>query len=108
VVLASVAAGLPGPVGAPSTWDDLTSLRRSTADLRGLGFSGRACLYPAQVEIVDEVFQPTPEELTAARDLVDRYAAAQRDGAGVTGRDAHGHPIGEARIRRARRTLGRA
>lgn len=57
VVLASAAAGLAAPVAAVSQdFHDLNRLRTSTIALRRLGFRGRACLHPAQLPIVNEVF----------------------------------------------------
>jgi citrate lyase subunit beta/citryl-CoA lyase len=57
VVLASGAAGLEPPVAAVSTnFRDLDRLRSSTLALKRLGFWGRACLHPAQIDVVNAVF----------------------------------------------------
>jgi citrate lyase subunit beta/citryl-CoA lyase len=57
VVLASAAAGLHPPVGAGSAdYRDLDRLRATTIAMRRLGFRGRACIHPAQVPVVNEVF----------------------------------------------------
>lgn len=59
VVAASAAAGIAPPVGALSPEvDDLAALRTSTLALRRLGFRGRACVHPAQLPVVHEVFSP--------------------------------------------------
>jgi citrate lyase subunit beta/citryl-CoA lyase len=65
VVAASAAAGIDPPIGAAyPEIDDLDALRTSTLALRRLGFRGRACLHPAQLPVVHEVFalraQPAP------------------------------------------------
>jgi citrate lyase subunit beta/citryl-CoA lyase len=57
VVLASAAAGIEAPV-APMSVDGmaLDELRVSTDALRRMGFRGRACVDPAHIPVVNEVF----------------------------------------------------
>ncbi|WP_246157945.1 HpcH/HpaI aldolase/citrate lyase family protein [Catellatospora sichuanensis] len=104
-VLASAAAGIAPPVAPVSVnFRDLDALRASTQAMKRLGFRGRACIHPAQLPVVHEVFTPTEPELAAARDLVDRHEQALRDGSGVC-LDAHGRLVDEAVVRSARRLL---
>lgn len=105
VVLASAAAGIDPPVGPVSTdFRDLDALRDSTAALARLGYVGRACIHPAQVAVVNEVFTPAAEEVAWAGDLVDRFEAS---GSGVL-LDSKGRMVDEAIVRQARRVLRRA
>ncbi|MEU5882497.1 CoA ester lyase [Spirillospora sp. NPDC047279] len=105
VVLASAAAGIEPPIAPVSTdFRDLDRLRASTLALRRLGFRGRACIHPAQIPVVNEVFTPTGDEIEQARDVVARHEAALAAGSGV-GLDAHGRLIDEAVVRSARRLL---
>ena len=63
VVLASAAAGIEAPLAAASVEvHDLDALRVSTIALRRMGFRGRACVDPAQVPVVNEVFTPGAAE----------------------------------------------
>ncbi|MEU8243070.1 CoA ester lyase [Actinoplanes missouriensis] len=102
VVLASSAAGIEPPAAAVTTdFRDLDALRRSTVALKRLGFRGRACIHPAQIPVVHEVFTPSPDEVAEARDLVQRFEAA---GGGVC-LDARGRMVDLAVVRNARRTL---
>nr|BFE70321.1 hypothetical protein GCM10020092_036220 [Actinoplanes digitatis] len=102
VVLASAAVGIEPPAAAVTTdFRDLDRLRRGTIALKRMGFRGRACIHPAQIPVVNEVFTPTGEELAAARDLVSRFEAA---GGGVC-LDARGRMVDLAVVREARRTL---
>lgn len=102
VVLASAAAGIGPPLGPVSTdFRDAEALRRSTEALRRLGFHGRACIHPAQIPVVHEVFTPSEEELARARALIERF---ERAGSGVV-LDDRGRMVDEAVIRRARRLL---
>jgi citrate lyase subunit beta/citryl-CoA lyase len=108
VVLASAAAGIEPPVAPVSTsFRDLEALRESTIALKRLGFVGRACIHPAQIPVVHEVFTPTLDEIAAAADLVARFDAAVAVGSGVC-LDAHGRLVDEAVVRAARRTLRQA
>lgn len=105
VVLASAAAGLGAPLAPVSTvLDDPEALRASTRALRRLGFHGRACVHPAQIPVVHEVFTPSPEEVARARDLVARFEAA----AGGVLVDGGGRMVDEAVVRQARRVLASA
>lgn len=107
VVLASRATGLPSPVGAVSTnFRDLGAFREDTVALRKLGFGSRACVHPAQVSVVNEVFTPTMEELEHAAELIRVYDEALRHGRGVAV-DRDGRMLDEAAIRSARDTLER-
>ena len=105
VVLASAAAGIDPPVGPVSTdFRDLDALRESTLALARLGYVGRACIHPAQIAVVNEVFTPAEEKLLWARDLVARFEAS---GSGVL-LDSGGRMVDEAVVRQARGLLSRA
>lgn len=105
VVLVSAACGIEPPVGPVSTnFRDLDALRESTTALRRMGYRGRACIHPAQLDVVNEVFTPTPEQLDRARELVARFDAALAAGEGTCTDDA-GRMIDLAVVRAARRTL---
>jgi citrate lyase subunit beta/citryl-CoA lyase len=69
-----------------------------------MGYFGRACIHPAQIEIVNAVFTPTPEQLEKALDTMRRYEAALASGSGVC-LDADGRLVDEAIIRSARRVI---
>ncbi|MBB5873375.1 citrate lyase subunit beta/citryl-CoA lyase [Allocatelliglobosispora scoriae] len=106
VVLASAAAGIEPPVGPVSTnFRDFDALRESTVALKRLGYRGRACIHPAQLVVVHEVFTPTAAELAAATEVVARHAEALASGSGVCV-GADGRLIDEAVVRSARRLLG--
>ena len=106
VVLASAAAGIDPPVGPVSTnFRDLDALRASTEAVHRLGYRGRACIHPAQIAVVHEVFTPSSEQLDAARALIAAYDAAVAGGSGVLiGPD--GRMVDEAVVRQARRLVG--
>ncbi len=105
VVFASAKAGVGAPV-APVDPDfrDLAALRESTENLRRSGFFGRACIHPAQLDIVNATFTTTGAAVEAARLLLASHASS---GAGVSvGSD--GRMVDEAVLRSARRLVEQA
>jgi citrate lyase subunit beta/citryl-CoA lyase len=59
------------------------------------------------VPVINQAFLPTPEQLEAARRLVERYDGALDQGVGVWV-DEDGQMVDEAIVRAARRILARA
>jgi citrate lyase subunit beta/citryl-CoA lyase len=105
VVAASVAAGIdPPPAAVSRNFRDGDALEADTRALARLGFVGRACIHPAQLEPVRRVFTPSPDEVGEARAVLAGLEAAD-SGVAV---DAAGFFIDEAVARQARRVLERA
>lgn len=105
VVAASVAAGaLPPPAAVSREFLDLQRFRDDTEALRRHGFVGRACIHPAQLGVVHEVFTPSSLQVARARDVVDRFDTALKRGRAVA-TDEDGRMLDEAVVRSARRVL---
>jgi citrate lyase subunit beta/citryl-CoA lyase/(S)-citramalyl-CoA lyase len=81
LVNAATAANLPA-IDAP-TWtiDDPGILRHDAERAKELGFYGKGCVHPRHVQVINDVFTPTTEEITQARAVV---AAADASGGTVT------------------------
>ncbi|MCY3886212.1 MAG: CoA ester lyase [Chloroflexi bacterium] len=87
VAIAARAADLV-PIDAPEAdFRDLVHFERDITHARGLGFKGKFCIHPTQVEIANRVFAPSPEELTWARQVVDAYEEGERQGHGAVALD---------------------
>ena len=82
---------------------DNDSLAGSTRRAKGLGFTGRSCIHPDQVAVVNSIFTPTAAEVDRARRLVDAFDAAGGRAAQLDGRLIE-LPVALA----ARRVLARA
>ncbi|MGK2908255.1 MAG: HpcH/HpaI aldolase/citrate lyase family protein [Sphingobium sp.] len=54
---------------------DPEGLRASCKAARAEGFSGRVAIHPAQVDIINESFSPSSDEVDFARRVVDLFAA---------------------------------
>ena len=51
-------------------------LRGETLRVKSLGFTGRACIHPAQINTVNAVFTPSAEEISKAEKIAAAYEAA--------------------------------
>lgn len=105
IVIVSSALDLLPPVAPVSVeFRDLEAFRVGTQRLARMGFVGRACIHPAQIEISHEVFTPTADDIAAAQALVDAASAAAAEGRGAF-TDESGRMVDEAIVRQARRVL---
>lgn len=104
-VVISAASGLLAPIAPVSVdFTDLAAFRHGTQRLARMGFIGRACIHPAQVAVVNEVFTPTDAEVERAETVIQRSEEAAAAGRGVFV-DADGRMVDEAVVRSARRVL---
>ena len=103
IVVAARAAGLRVLDGPVADYGDEDGLRRSCLIARSLGFDGKWCIHPAQIEVVNEVFSPTEEEVEWANKVVAAYEEANASGSVSVG----GQMVDAASIRMARNTLGK-
>ena len=56
---------------------DSKGLEAETRRVKMIGFTGKACIHPAQTEIVNKVFSPTPEEVVEAKRIINVFQAAK-------------------------------
>lgn len=108
VVMASAEAGIDPPVAPVSVLiRDAEAFAASTRLAARQGFVGRACIHPAQVPVVHEVFTPSPDEVEAAGAMLALFEASLAAGTSVVVDEA-GRLVDEATVRGARRTLALA
>jgi citrate lyase beta subunit len=104
LVVDSVAAGLGGPIDGPCTAiGDGDALRAETVAAQALGFTAKACIHPAQLAVVHDVFAPSSEELEQARRIVAAADDAAAGGRGAVAVD--GEMFDAPVVARARRLL---
>jgi citrate lyase beta subunit len=107
VVADSAAAGIRGPFDVVHLdTRDGAGLEAAATFARSLGFRGKACIHPAQVEIVNRVFLPEADSVEWARRVVDAAEAGEREGRGAVALD--GEMIDAPVVERARRILSEA
>lgn len=74
LVIASAAAGLPGPVdGVTARLDDTTRLDADLAVSRELGLTAKLCIHPKQVPAVNAAFAPSAEEVAWAERVLEAF-----------------------------------
>lgn len=101
LVLASRAAGLPGPFASPSVEiADLAAVETAARRAHSDGFGGQLCIHPSQVEVVRKAFLPTEQEKRWAEGVL----TATKDGASRREGQMIDRPVLE-RARRIRRQL---
>jgi citrate lyase subunit beta/citryl-CoA lyase len=104
LVMASRDRRLAPPIASVFTsLTDGEGLRADTERQKRLGFFGRSAIHPRQVPIIHAIFEPTAEEVAAAQAVVAAYAAAGREGRGVT--QTGGGFVDRAIVRRAQATI---
>ncbi len=82
---------------------DADGLRKNSLDAKGYGFRGKFAIHPAQVEIINESFSPSLDEIENARRVIAAFEEAERSGRGSTSLD--GKVIDVPVVKRARQLL---
>ncbi len=54
---------------------DLDGLRVRATQCRRAGFRGMLAIHPAQVDVINEAFKPSAEEIAQAQEIIDLFAA---------------------------------
>jgi citrate lyase subunit beta / citryl-CoA lyase len=82
IVVAAAAARVLSIDGVFPNLDDPEGLTRDVLQSRRLGFDAKSTFNPRQVELINQVFSPTPDELEYAKKVVDAFEEAQARGEG--------------------------
>lgn len=81
LVVASRAAGIEAPID--SVYPDFKDIEGLVADaktVRQMGFQGKLAIHPGQIEPLNEVFTPTPEEMAWATKIVAVFDESEAKG----------------------------
>jgi citrate lyase subunit beta/citryl-CoA lyase/malyl-CoA/(S)-citramalyl-CoA lyase len=88
-------------IDAPyGNFKDPDGLRRAAVMSCALGFDGKWAIHPDQLEVINAVFSPTPEDIERARRVLEAYDAAVAAGRGAVAVD--GRMVDQATVRLAR------
>lgn len=75
--LASRVAGLPPPIdGVTVELQDQALIRSDVARAKSLGFGGKLCIHPSQVDPINSGFLPDPQQIAWARRVMAAWATA--------------------------------
>jgi len=106
VAVAARAAGI-GSLDTPYVrFRDPEGFRQDIKISRRLGFTGRFAIHPSQIEIINESFGPTSEEVAYANQVVEAWEQAEAQGRGSLSLD--GRMIDVPVVKRARNLLALA
>jgi malyl-CoA/(S)-citramalyl-CoA lyase len=94
---------IDGPYGDFKDVDGYLAAARRVA---ALGFEGKWAIHPTQIEAANQVFSPSPEEISKAQRIVEAMAQAAREGKGAVQVD--GRLVDIANIRMAQNLLQKA
>ncbi len=83
VVLAARAYGVSALDNVCLEVKDEASLREDILLGIRLGYSGKMCIHPRQVEIANALYTPSEEQVSNAKEILDCWAVAQKQGLGV-------------------------
>lgn len=80
VVYAAAAARVISIDGVFPNLDDQQGMERDTLQARRLGFTAKSTFNPRQVEVINRIFSPRPDEITYAQLVADAFQAAEARG----------------------------
>jgi citrate lyase beta subunit len=103
VLLAARAAGVAAYDSPHFAIDDLEGLRRRCQAARNMGYDGKAAIHPSHLEIINEVFAPTAEQIAEAERVIEAMESAQAEGLGAIRLD--GKMIDQVHLSAARKVL---
>jgi citrate lyase subunit beta/citryl-CoA lyase len=107
VLLSSRAAGVPYPMEAVfMDFRNPEGLRVECELARTLGYVGKVAIHPAQIEVINDVFTPSPEVVEYQRKVLAAFEAAEAEGKASIAVD--GKMVDYAVARVARAVLARA
>ena len=102
-MVAARAAGIDALDTVYSNLDDMETFRKEVELIHTLGFDGKSIINPRQIEIVNEVFAPTPRAIEKARAIIAAIREAERRGSGVV--SVNGKMVDRPVVIRAQRTI---
>ena len=100
------AHGLRPRDSAYADFRDLEGYRASCLRASVLGFEGKSCIHPSQVEVANEVFSPSEAEVRWARDLLAAMERGMAEGKGAV--QMGGEMVDLANIKLAENLLAKA
>jgi citrate lyase subunit beta/citryl-CoA lyase len=74
-LLGAATAGVAAVETIQGDFRDLEGLKARAEKVRRDGYRGMLAIHPAQVEVINAAFTPTEEEIAAAQEVVDLFAA---------------------------------
>jgi len=83
MVMAAKSRGLMAIDAPYGNFKDQEGLRRSAVMASALGCDGKWIIHPSQIDVVNQVFSPSQEEIDRAAKVLDAYQTAAKEGRGA-------------------------
>jgi citrate lyase beta subunit len=96
-------AAIDAPYG---NFRDAEGLKRSTAMAAALGCDGKWAIHPDQIDTINAIFSPTPEDIERASKVLSASRKAQMEGRGAVSVD--GRMVDQATVRLAQQLWSQA
>ena len=106
LVMAARAAGVEVYDTPFTDVNDDEGIRVDAAFAKSLGFSGKSSISPRHVEVINQVFSPTQEEIDYAYEVMDAITLAKQQGKGAI--SLRGKMIDAPIVTRAQQTIAMA
>ncbi len=103
IVAAARANGLRCMDGPYAGFKDAAGFERACRIARAMGFDGKQCIHPSQLEMANAIFAPSSEEVTKAEQVIRAYEQAVAENRGAISLD--GKMIDAASVRMAQVVL---
>lgn len=105
IALCANVAGIDGIDTVFSDFKDIDGFIEEARSSKALGFSGKSCIHPAQVEELHKVYTPTEEQIAQAIKIIEASEKAKIEGIGVI--TVSGKMIDKPIIEKANKILNR-
>lgn len=105
IVAAARANGLRCMDGPYADFKDRSGFEKACRIALAMGFDGKQCIHPAQLEIANSIFSPSDEQIKRAQEVIAAYEKAVEDGQGVISLD--GKMIDRVNLRMAEAILSK-
>ena len=103
VPVAARAAGVASLDSPFVAFKDPEALHRDVQVARQMGYTGKFAIHPSQIEVINETFSPSKDEVAYARKVVEAWNRAEAEGRGSA--DLDGRMIDVPVIKRAQNLL---
>jgi len=106
IVMAAKAHGLLAIDAPYGNFKDPAGLQRSAALACALGYDGKWAIHPEQIDIINQVFSPSKEDIDRAIKVLSAHKEAQEKGLGAVA--VEGRMVDQATVRLARQLYEQA
>ncbi|MCQ6268376.1 CoA ester lyase [Fictibacillus sp. WQ 8-8] len=107
IVNVSRAIGIEQPIDAVFTdIKDREGLKKETQFVKRLGFQGKLVVHPNQIDVVNQAFVPSKEDIENAQLIISAYMESSQEGSGAV--EVNGKMVDYPIVERAKRILEKA